>query len=133
MTFVAGYPDQNNDYIDSQYDGVHNGVGVANVNDADWDNVTAGRYLLIEKTTGSTAGSFSWWLGSFGANAERTNSAITATGNVYDVSGILVGTVDATQDGQNGHALKVNLTSNSNGQTINDLLAACRTIDAKTG
>lgn len=98
---------------------------VISISDTDSADFADG-HLLIQQTSGTENGDFILnasanpgvriVYGSDVFDANVTAGALLAGANIYfydGSNGILIGTVDAMQDGQNGHDLKINLTANS--------------------
>ncbi|MBK7003064.1 MAG: DUF4347 domain-containing protein [Rhodoferax sp.] len=105
VTFIPGAPNAANDWIDSEYNGRLPGSF------SDPDILGAGGYIQITRSTGPSAGSFFLWDDyHYSSDAGRTalGAGITIHRESDDVA---VATVDGTDTGQDGAALKITLTA----------------------
>ena len=90
------------------------GGTVADVDNAHFD----GGYLRV---SGSAAGD-QLSVANLGGGAGQ----IGVSGSTISYGGVVIGTIDATEDGANGAALKISLNANASAAAVNALLAAIR-------
>ncbi|PXW87257.1 hypothetical protein C8R34_11139, partial [Nitrosomonas sp. Nm84] len=87
------------------------------ITDGDTTNFNGGT-LVITTTSGTANGSFSL----DGANAASGGNHTLAAGETVTVGGTTIGTVHATNDGQNGHTLTVTLNSNATTTNVSEFI-----------
>ena len=120
ISFVPGSPDQNNDWIDSQY-GSDLPAGFS-----DPDFTGAGRYLSIQQTSATPKGNFFLWTDKFATDHDMTQSGMSAGVDVYHYADpeTAIGTVDATKDGQDGRDLVIHFNSSIAASVVDELLGS---------
>lgn len=120
--------------VDGQSSGVVSGAGpqavtlfagatVTDVDNADFD----GGSLSIAQTGGTANGSFG-----LGAGASSGGDAVFSDGEAVSVGGVVIGTVVAGRDGQNGAILEITLNADATPERVQTLLRAL-TYDAPSG
>jgi VCBS repeat-containing protein len=103
------------------------GLGNATVTNVDSGDYNGGFLTLVQ--TGGTANG-SW--GVDGTTVTSGGDATIAAGETVQVGGISIGTLDATNDGQGGNDLRINLNGNASSARVETLIAAL-TYDAPAG